>query len=91
MKLVRDKIGEELNLTTIPKDKHLHYLKKKVLEEAQEVFETANREDLAEEVADLLTVIDVIVDKLDLSEELSEAYISKYKTKGGFDKMYLLS
>lgn len=89
-KLVRDKIGEELNLEIIPEAEHLHYLKKKVVEEAQEVFDTDNKEDLAEELADLLTVIDVIIGNLGLRDELCKAYIDKYNEKGGFDKMYRL-
>ena len=60
-KIVRTKLGiDEKRLTrlTLDSEEALPYLKKKIVEEATEVFEAKTKKELCEELGDLLEVIE---------------------------------
>lgn len=93
-KLVRDKIpeiiGKENNISEIEmlnKEDHLKYLYLKLNEE---VFEFQEKYEL-EELADILEVIDGILEIRKVSnEEINELKIKKKSERGGFSKGILL-
>lgn len=96
-KLIRDKIpdivsskGETLNIRTAVGDEFRNFLLDKILEEAAEVRSAQNEEELAEELADLLTVIKGIGDHLNIEDKIFEAAKKKYEERGGFEKGIIL-
>ncbi len=97
-KLIRDKIvdfvlkerGELLNTRIASSEELLQLLRSKVLEEAEEVFKANTKEELAEELADLLEVIKAISEKEAVVEQVFAKRESKYLERGGFDKGLVL-
>ena len=80
----------------LSQDQTLKVLKDKLLEEANEVFESYDAEDktqLKEELADVIEVIDAILFHNNLSlQEVLEIRDAKKKKKGGFEEgLYLKS
>lgn len=65
-------------------------LKKKLLEEGEEVCQTRTKEELAEELGDVLEVISALCETYDLSFEcIEEARLKKKEQRGGFqDRVY---
>lgn len=94
--LVRDKMVDRMKSEGILVDyKKLNQkdyenaLRKKVIEEAQEVADEKNREKLIFELADLLEVIQTLANTLEITEsEISEAREKKREKSGGFTKKH---
>jgi predicted house-cleaning noncanonical NTP pyrophosphatase (MazG superfamily) len=97
-KLIRDGIvdfvfkqrGEVLKTRIASSEELGSFLKHKVVEEAGEVFNSKNKEELAEELADLLEVIKSISEKENIVEQVFSKREAKYLEKGGFDKGLIL-
>ena len=97
-KLVRDAIpeiissrGSAVNYITLSDEDYKLALKTKLVEEAFEVKNAETREQLIEELADLITVYESIVDAFGLTQAgVREKYISKLNKRGGFHKKYFL-
>jgi len=97
-KLVRDRIPNLLNkkgikyeIGTLSEEEYRQALRQKLMEEAQEVAE-ASQVNLAEEIADLLEVIDALMEAYGIKqEEVFLAQDEKRAEKGDFqDKTELL-
>ena len=97
-KLVRDDIpkhiresGKTCHIVPLTTHVYIMELKKKLCEEAQEVFDAIDQEDVIEELGDVLEVIDALKDiyKID-DEKLKEAKDKKAKEKGRFEKRLFL-
>lgn len=97
-KLVRDRIadialqerGEVLNTRMATPEEILFLLKHKIVEEAKEVFETNTKEELAEELGDLLEVIRSIAQRQGIVDELFNKREAKFLERGGFEKGIVL-
>ncbi len=89
-KLIRDKILELqdgiVNFAYILNEKdYLYKLQEKLLEEAMEVINTKNRQELIEELADLQEVINSIAEINNIAkEEIELLRRDKAKAKGAF-------
>lgn len=96
-KLVRDKIVDNINgqdgknatYRILGDDEYLYELNKKIIEEANEFVEAND----AEELADLMEVIETIIKVKNLTwDEVRKIQMEKKEKKGGFDnKIYLES
>lgn len=92
-KLIRDKIadfvlkerGEVLTTRVASSEELLQLLKNKILEEAEEVFKANTKEELAEEMADLLEVMKSLAEKENIVEEIFLKRESKLLERGSFD------
>ncbi len=90
--LVRDKrieemesIGISVDYKKLNREDYVKALRKKVVEEAQEVAEEENREKLVYELADLREVVQALTDAVGITEtEISEAQNKKREKAGGF-------
>ncbi len=98
-KLVRDKIPDIIKSKWdncefyIASDKeYLSFLFKKVVEEANEILESKNNEELKKEIADLYEVIDTILKEknIDISE-IKKIQEEKYKSRWWFEKKIILT
>ena len=97
-KLVRDKIadvalrerGEVLNTRMATPEEFLFLLKHKIVEEANEVFAANTKEELAEELGDLLEVIRAISQRQGIVDELFKKREAKFLERGGFEKGIVL-
>lgn len=97
-KLIRDKLpefvlkerGEVLNTRIASEEELLSLIKQKIIEEAHEVANATNKEELAEELADLLEVMKALVTKEGIVDLLFEKQYTKYLEKGGFEKGIIL-
>lgn len=97
-KLVRDKIaefvlkerGEVLNTRIASEEELLGFIKQKILEEANEVFNAKNSVELAEELADLLEVIRALAINQKVTEMMFLKRDAKYAERGGFEKGVIL-
>jgi len=97
-KLVRDNIpqiikdaGKKCKVSILDDEKYLIELKRKVIEEAQELTETKNRLETIEELADIFEVLDVILAKEKISmEEILATRIEKNNDKGAFEQKIFL-
>lgn len=99
-KLVRDKMvevynhdienkisAEDYSIRHLDKKELVEELKRKLLEEAEEVFEAygKDREHLEEEIADVIEVIDAILYHNDISlDEVLKSRDKKRELRGGF-------
>lgn len=99
-KLIRDKLAEwikenDKNATVEEiqdPDEMMNYLKKKVVEEAVEVYQTNRRADAIEEICDLYEVVSELMNKWNIKEsDVWEARVSKFEKRGGFSKGYILN
>lgn len=94
-KLIRDRIpeimrreGKTPNFEEIYGDMLKAALKEKLVEEAGELRDSA---DIREELADVVEVVDAIIDAYGLDEvEIQSIRWKKRKERGGFDKGYFL-
>lgn len=98
-KLVRDHTPEHLSkggarVNQVPcKDKHqlIHYYKKKIVEEAAEVLESENKEELLDEIADCLEVLKGLINQLGVSTaEMEDIRIKKCEKRGAFAKGHIV-
>jgi predicted house-cleaning noncanonical NTP pyrophosphatase (MazG superfamily) len=98
-KLVRDRIPEYIKrkgivseTSIIPNNKRLPLLLAKLTEEADEAT-TAKPEKLAEELADILEVIEAIASHANIAwEQISEIKKQKNEERGGFNNgIFLIS
>lgn len=97
-KLVRDNItkfiienGEHLVIHFLDNDEYRKELMKKLLEEANEVINSKKREEILEELADVMEVIRAIaiLENSDLEEVIKKSNKKRY-VKGGFqDRIFL--
>lgn len=92
-KLVRDKLPDILRAKGIDffgnvmeQNEYLKRLKDKLIEEAHEVVEAKNKQEIQEELADVLEVIYALCLAHDFSfEAVEKARIRKREIKGGFE------
>jgi len=92
-KLVRDKIaefvfkerGEVLSTRIAAPEEIKQFLLNKVIEESHEVFTAQTKENLAEELADLLEVIKALAEKEGIVDDLFSKREAKFLERGGFD------
>lgn len=95
-KLVRDGIikmmqdsGVKVNYEVLSGENLIKELKIKLVEEANEVLETNTKEDLAEEIGDILEVIDGLIKFANLDRgEISKIKEKKKEKRGGFDEKF---
>ncbi len=94
-KLIRDKIPDLLEnqgnykifAHTMDDAAFLVSLKKKLLEESQEVVEAQTREELVEEIADVMEVINNLCKMNEITlKEVESVRLKKIEDKGGFEK-----
>jgi len=93
-KLVRDKILERFEKADIPTawkklslEEHISALKDKLVEEAQEVVEADNLDDLAHEIADVKEVLDVLTAKVNIAkEQLEKIQRKKAEERGSLEQ-----
>lgn len=91
-KLVRDKMPEimkscdiDLEMKTLNQEEFLIALKKKLIEEAKEVFEATSKEEQILELADVMEAIDALASQLNISKrEIEKKRRKKNIEKGGF-------
>lgn len=91
-KLVRSNIwprmeneGVTINGQTLSNQEYIAKLKRKILEEAEEVAEAESREEITIELADVMEVIYAIAAANDISlEEIEQARLEKLQANGGF-------
>jgi predicted house-cleaning noncanonical NTP pyrophosphatase (MazG superfamily) len=92
-KLIRNKLpiimqkeGFIINSTTLSQDEYISNLKKKLIEEANEVSEANSNEELLIELADVMEVIHALAKANDLPLELIEEHrLRKLSINGTFD------
>ena len=93
-KLVRDLIpeiirqaGRQCDTVILSESEYRQALRDKLLEEAQEAANTKNQEDLIEELADLLDVIDALIETYKIPQEsILLTRDQKRAEKGGFSR-----
>ncbi len=93
-KLIRDYMpevmhsqGVEVTARIMEQDEYMQRLKDKLLEEASEVVEAQTSAEYIEEIADLIEVIQALVNATGLSNEQIELRrLSKQQERGGFGK-----
>jgi predicted house-cleaning noncanonical NTP pyrophosphatase (MazG superfamily) len=84
--IMRDK-GILVYERTMEQDEFISKLKDKLQEEAGEVKHTANKNELTEELADMLEVLYALSKATGISwEQIEKTRLVKQKAKGGFDK-----
>lgn len=96
-KLVRDLIpkiiksrGEKAETLTLGEELIPKELKRKLIEEAEEVF-VANKKELAEELADVIEVAFSLAKKSGISRKtIEKVRVKKRRERGGFEKGTLL-
>jgi predicted house-cleaning noncanonical NTP pyrophosphatase (MazG superfamily) len=97
-KLIRDKLpelvlkerNEVLNTRIADESEMLSFLKQKIVEEANEVFNAKNNSELAEELADLLEVIRALSTKQKIVGSVFLKREEKHSERGGFEKGIIL-
>jgi predicted house-cleaning noncanonical NTP pyrophosphatase (MazG superfamily) len=97
-KLVRDKIpkiierdGKKPKTRVLSRDEYELELKKKLIEEATEVSQTTTPDDLANEIADLMEVIDALLNlgQVSISTVLSKQAIKRDERGSFIQRIYL--
>ena len=84
---IMEKQGIFVNYSVLSDDDYLRELKKKILEEANEVAEAEDDEELKLEIADVLEVVENILAVKNISlEEIQDLKIKKQNKIGKFDK-----
>ena len=98
-KLVRDRIpeiiveadGREVPVRTLELDEFIDYLKKKAVEEAEELSATDTDPHLLEEIADLREILDTLEAAKGFTPEQVKTVQDEKRTKrGGFDLRLLM-
>lgn len=99
-KLVRNKIPQNLTakginaqFSILQDEEYKKALNEKLLEEANEVVNSETREELTEEIADLMEVMETIIKDRNISlEEIKKVKEEKKAKRGGLDdKVFLIS
>lgn len=93
-KLIRDNVidnmqneGVLVHGRVMEQDEFIAKLKDKLQEEAREVGQTENEEELTEELADVLEVIHALSKATRIPlEQIEKVRLAKQKIKGGFDR-----
>jgi len=97
-KLIRDNIPDlvlknenrSLDTRIASNEEALQLLKIKLVEEANEVLNSPNKENLIEELGDVLEVMKELTTRNNIVEEVFNKRHSKYLEKGGFSKNIVL-
>ena len=92
-KLIRDKIpeitlidGVETFTRELGTDEYIKRLNDKLIEEAKEVIQAKDKMEVAEELADVLEVINAIASVSNLSfQDIEDVRLRKKAAKGGFE------
>jgi predicted house-cleaning noncanonical NTP pyrophosphatase (MazG superfamily) len=99
-KLVRDNIPRQIQAKgqlpitkTLDQSQFIAEVKKKLIEEAQEVYTATSREELIEEIADVLEVVDALASAEGITQtEINSVREQKNLEKGTFkEKIFLES
>ncbi len=89
-KLIRDKFADLdhwQGIRVLSKSEFTHELKRKLVEEAEEVMAAATSEEVLEELADAQDIIEALAKNLGFSKtDISEAQAKKQEKRGGFDR-----
>ena len=91
-KLIRDNIPKickaediDLNYRTLNSGEHINALKDKLVEEATEILNAKTKDEIAEEIADVLEVIDALKKVANISEdEILKQKDDKLNFKGSY-------
>ncbi|MDB5165528.1 MAG: phosphoribosyl-ATP pyrophosphohydrolase [Candidatus Saccharibacteria bacterium] len=96
-KLIRDRIpeiiladGREVDTRTLDDEEFLHFLLKKVTEEAQELENAVTDSNILEEIADVREILDAILELKGVSLEQIQAIQDEKRQKRGGFKLRLL-
>lgn len=97
-KLVRDRIPEIIKkdggipvIRKLSQKEFKAEVLKKVLEEAKELSEVKNREELLKECADLNEILETLIDAYKIDrKELNKVRSKRKKDRGGFEKKIFL-
>ena len=96
-KLIRDKLPDIMRKRNIDvfdyvmeQEEYIQELKRKLLEEAQEVIDAKSESDIAEEIADVFEVAYALADAYGINyDQIEQARLHKKELRGGFDgKVY---
>lgn len=80
-----EKTGSKIHIKELSNEEYNHCLKDKLEEEATEVKNAHTKEEILEEMADVLEVLDAICKLHNISKhELEECKQKKYLDRGGF-------
>ena len=98
-KLCRDHLIEQIKKQGIKGDfqelddaTYISELKKKLVEESEEVNEETVREDVIEEMGDVLEVFNALKKAMNITDqEIEAARLKKLSQNGGFEKRYYIS
>lgn len=92
-KIIRDKLPQKMidigikvnRKENLSQKEIIQYLKAKVVEEAQEVFDAQTQPELIEEIADLTEALQELLRSSSIeTSQIEDARIAKKETKGGF-------
>ena len=97
-KLIRDKIPEIIKkdgwnpiIKTLSKKQYLTALKKKILEEAEELIIAKKRKDVIDEIVDIQELLDHLVSEIKLTKlEIENQQKKKNEKRGRFKKRLFL-
>jgi len=97
-KLIRDRIleiikksGEKPYWRVLDKKEYLQKIKRKILEEAEELSKAQNKKAIINEIVDIQELIDVLISELDLKKsQIKKEQAEKNKKRGGFKKRLFL-
>jgi len=92
-KLIRDKIpalleskGISVHTKILEDQEFISRLKDKLVEEAKEVLEASNSNEICEELADVMELVQTLSKACGLSiEQIEQRRLEKRETKGGFE------
>lgn len=93
-KLIRDKMpdilrtmGVSVSMRVMKLDEYVEALKKKLIEEAREVLDAQIEDELCEELADIIEVVQTLIRVSGLkTEQIEQRRLQKIEEKGGFEK-----
>jgi len=98
-KLIRDKIPEivkaagwKTTIRILRKSEFLGAVKKKVLEEAEELIQSKNRKGIIDEIVDIQELLDVLASEIKITKpEIKKLQDVKRKKRGGFkNRLFLI-